>query len=568
MYQHHDRPLSTDSNQTLTNTDRGVKMDRIAHGRQTQAGIRDLDALEMPDRLLLDHGARVLDPVTAVRAQRNGRRLRPTAYVADNLLVPRSLWAGGGRVRERLAEVAADNGLRVRADEASQVRMRLLPESAVDYSVRCVLEPADGRPIEVDAWRVLTALRGDDGLVADDLRSIGLNHLLAGGWPAMGGGGVPGGGNWPVLPTGPLGEYGRPGSGARAPIAYLGSAPARRDKLDTRRPVVAILDTGAGRHPWWDEQPDTTIMTRGADLDGVPAGHTDPDTDPDARGDLLGPLDGVLDSHSGHGTFIAGLIRQLCPDANLLAIRVMASDGIVDEDELIWALTVLHERLVRTRAGQTDDGHLDVVVLSLGYYHEALLDPDSDAPILNAVLQALGSLGVIVVAAAGNDATMRPMYPAAFTPYDGGLVGPDTNRVPVISVGSRNPDASIALFSNSGSWVTCWDVGAAVVSTFPVTFNGGALSSAEVQDGYANAPRRTIDPDGYGTIDPRVYSGGFGTWSGTSFAAPVLAGRLAQELIDGPARDSSIPDLNSMDAAEAVHRGWAAVQARTRLARP
>lgn len=539
------------------------------HQQQPTAGIRDVDALQMPERLLLDHGARVLDPVTSARMSSNGQpRPRPTAYLGDSLLVPHGMWTVLP-VRNALDAAADQHGLRVvPEDERQQRRSRLLGETHTKHAVRVKLEPKGDRPIEVDGWRVLVALRNDRGLAPTDTSGMGLNHLLAGGWPMMAGGGIPAAANWPVLPSGPLTEYGRPGSGGRTPVSYIGAPPARHATLGTRRPVVAILDTGAGRHPWWDGATDSTIMTRGVQLDGVDAGHTDPETDPEDRGDILGPLDGVLDSHAGHGTFIAGLVHQLCPDANLLAIRVMASDGIVYEDDLIWALAVLYERLVRTRAGLIDDGHLDVVVLSLGYYHEALLDPASDAPILASLLQALGSLGVIVVAAAGNDATIRPMYPAAFTPHEGGLFTAAADAVPLVSVGSRNPDASIALFSNSGRWVTAWDVGAALVSTFPVTFNGGALSSAEVEDQFAGAPRRTIDPDGYGTIDLNVSLGGFGTWSGTSFAAPVLAGRLAQELIDGPARNEAIPSLDDCSQDAAVARGWAAVQSRTRLVRP
>jgi Subtilase family len=553
--------------------------DQFAADKQpTQpAGIRDIDALNVPDSLLLDHGARVLDPVTAVRGS-SGRPLRPTAYIGDTLLVPKDVWFAD-RFRGQLNEAAERLGLRAVGEERSVRRAERLRNRDTPYTVRVRLEPRAERAVEVDAWRLLVTLRnsekrsnGSDGRrVADEVKGVGLNHLLAGNWPGMQGGPfvAPGGGNWPVLPSGPINQYGQPGSGARTPVSYVGAPPARSDQLDTRRPVVAILDTGLGRHPWWDDQPDPTIAVRGAELDGEPAGHTDPATDPELSGDLLGPLDGVLDSHSGHGTFIAGLVRQLCPDANLLSIRVMASDGIVDEDELIWALAVLYERLVRTRAGDLDDGHLDVVVLSLGYYHEALLDPASDAPVLNDLLRKLGELGVIVVAAAGNDATTRPMYPAAFTPHPGGYVSAfDQDVVPVISVGSRNPDASVALFSNSGPWVTTWDVGAALLSTFPVTFDGGALSSAELKDGYAQLPRRTIDPDGYASIDPDYYQAGFGTWSGTSFAAPVLAGRLAQALIDGPRRDPSIPTLDDGDQAAAVHRGWAAVQARTKLERP
>jgi hypothetical protein len=59
-----------------------------------------------------------------------------------------------------------------------------------------------------------------------------------------------------------------------------------------------------------------------------------------------------------------------------------------------------------------------------------------------------------------------------------------------------------------------------------------------------------------------LYSGGFGTWSGTSFAAPVLAGRLAQGLVDGPLRDPSVPNLDDNDQAAAVSRGRAALKSR------
>jgi hypothetical protein len=55
------------------------------------------------------------------------------------------------------------------------------------------------------------------------------------------------------------------------------------------------------------------------------------------------------------------------------------------------------------------------------------------------------------------------------------------------------------------------------------------------------------------TIDPDDFTGGFGTWSGTSFAGPVLAAKIAQKLWDG--------DLTSTDGAQALARGWAAVTA-------
>ncbi|MNW61930.1 hypothetical protein D3C74_400260 [compost metagenome] len=43
------------------------------------------------------------------------------------------------------------------------------------------------------------------------------------------------------------------------------------------------------------------------------------------------------------------------------------------------------------------------------------------------------------------------------------------------------------------------------------------------------------------TIDPEGFQGGFASWSGTSFAAPVLAGELASYLLDDSAADPTSP---------------------------
>ena len=51
-----------------------------------------------------------------------------------------------------------------------------------------------------------------------------------------------------------------------------------------------------------------------------------------------GSAGGELDTHTGHGTFIAGIVRQVVPDAEVLAIRVMHGDGIVYEGDLLCAL--------------------------------------------------------------------------------------------------------------------------------------------------------------------------------------------------------------------------------------
>src|SRR5215212_1333720 len=59
--------------------------------QKQDTGIRDIDPAFPADALLQEHGARVLDPVTAVRPRGDNRRLRPTVYVAGSMLVPAEL---------------------------------------------------------------------------------------------------------------------------------------------------------------------------------------------------------------------------------------------------------------------------------------------------------------------------------------------------------------------------------------------------------------------------------------------------------------------------------------------
>jgi subtilisin family serine protease len=295
------------------------------------------------------------------------------------------------------------------------------------------------------------------------------------------------------------------------------------------------------------------IVTRGLTYRGTPVGLFDPATDPEVTGVLADPLEGVLDADAGHGTFIAGLIHQTCPDADILSIRVMPSDGAVPEHVLLDALTTLAVRQHEAQQNGDPRGIVDVVCLSLGYYHELPADSAFD-PLLLAPIDALARMGVAVVASAGNDSTDRPMYPAGFAPHPGGEVGRfDADCVPVLSVGALNPNGSVALFSNAGDWVTCYRPGAGLVSTFPTTFNAAQRESYGF-DG-PDGPRATIDPDDF--------SSGFGTWSGTSFAAPLLAAEIAQKILDGGCGN---PD--DIDGPSSVTRSWAAVSQVTDLVRP
>ncbi len=127
-----------------------------------------------------------------------------------------------------------------------------------------------------------------------------------------------------------VGTYGSRGSGGRQPVMYVGPRPPRSTTVKGRRPVVATLDTGCGVHPWL-----TGVVRTDVTLDTDPIGYVDPATDPERWPDQVGPLDGGIDGLAGHGTFIAGLVHQACPDADIVALRIIGSEGPIVESDLV-----------------------------------------------------------------------------------------------------------------------------------------------------------------------------------------------------------------------------------------
>jgi serine protease len=513
---------------------------------------RDVDPEPPDSSLLARHGALVLDPLKALRLGGEAPP-RPTVYLAASLIVPIQSLTPGSPARRYLDQALADEQLALDQGQLARElrRMRALPHREIAVQFRI----ADDAPaVAPDAWRVLQRARGharaEDNETA--LAGIGLNHLLFAcshidGHPVTGMSHIDG---HPVFDSAGIAEYVMAGSGGRAPVSWVGGPPARRSKVTGRRPVVAVLDTGCGSHPWLKDGVERTLTAH-----GIAAQCNDAQVpNPELGGDLIGPMDGALDSHSGHGTFIAGLIRQISPDTDILALRIMGSDGIVQEGDLLRALSVLNVLVAEARAGgpgtKGKGREVDIVSLSLGYYHEAPEDAASDLR-LGQQIQELSQLGVCVVACAGNDGTSRPMFPAAFAPtHTGKRLDVHPDDLPVLSVGALNPNGSIALFSNGGDWVLSYEVGAALVSTFPVSFNGGAQPSVRVRT-HLGRSRTTIDPDSY--------TGGFGTWSGTSFSTPVLAARLARQL--EPALCDTKQPVSTV--GDAITRMWGAITAAT-----
>jgi len=492
-------------------------------------GVSGDQQADRPTRTLRDHDGvvhevRDLDPVRA--RVRRPRRVAPTRYVADRLIVR----AAPGAVDDdalvgAVQEAAQRRGLGVRVTTAP------VAESRESTPRQGVVLHVDGD--DVDAWDLLDEVSEGVGS-RDEVVRIGLDHVLQGHK------------NW--TPHGV--------EGTREPATFVGPAPRRsfedgdlwRTADGLARPVVAIVDTGVGQHPWFDVP--SPVVARGVLLDGAPIGTYD-DREPDGDAEPDSTAEGTIGEYSGHGTFIAGVVHQVCPDAVILPVRVSGPTGEATEWDVARSLERLLDFHLRAVAGDDACAAVDVVVLPFGFYPEETDQDDYDG-VLRGILRDLREAGVLVVVSAGNDGSTRPVFPAAWAPSvrrvpDGPVVPEQPSDLvatytPLLTVTASNPNGTLADFANDGPWVTAVRPGAKSLSTMPTTFDGPAVPQARTADG----PRESVDPDDF--------RGGFALWSGTSFAAPVLAGQLAGALLDArvDGREASSRAAAAWDAVVAV----------------
>lgn len=211
------------------------------------------------------------------------------------------------------------------------------------------------------------------------------------------------------------------------------------------RVVVAIIDTGVDTtHPALSE----ALSPNGWNF-------------VDNNGDVSEV--GSLEDHSyGHGTVVAGIVRQIAPRATILPIRALDADGSGDVLNVVRAVYY---------AVQED---ADIINLSLG--------SPVESPALSEAIRFADSEGVFVTISTGNDDKDSLNFPSAIA-----------NTLDfVISVTSVDKNDRKSSFSNYGR-------------------------EAEIA-----APGEQI----YGP-----YPGlGLASWSGTSMAAPQVAGALALAL--------------------------------------
>ena len=529
--------------------------------------------------VLARHGARILDPSTAVRDE-NGLRPQSTAYRADTLLVPARLLPmlapappGGSQQESDLNRALAPLGVQLTA--SGNQSGRELPYVNKD---RAVPVPLVARADSVgeaapNPWAALVAVRKFFRGQPARAQEIALDHLLwaasvdTQGAPFTGGGSV-------------SGDQGQAGgltlfTGSRNPVWVAGGPPYRRPATalaSGRRPVVAVLDTGIGRHDWLSVgdritdpdivyNPDVPVLDMSADpivevshefqaelaqheLEVAAGNGTTVDAlrRPWEERDIVQPLLGLTDSHAGHGTFVTGLINQTCPEARILMLRMLHSDGFSTEGSFLFALDWLRRRMVSALDRGATDELIDVVSLSLGFYSESAT-PSQVGKVADAINE-LTKLGVIVIAAAGNDSTTRPFLPAAL----------GQNNPLLAATGARNASGvTTAAFSNYGTWITRWAPGNALVSTVPV-WQGARGPGLATPDGGVGPRWRTAPDDDDLTT-------GFAVWAGTSFATPVVAGYVASALAnDGQVSKADVTEraARALKTADVglVNKGW------------
>jgi len=189
--------------------------------------------------------------------------------------------------------------------------------------------------------------------------------------------------------------------------------------------LVAVVDTGV--------QPDHPTLANSLDVLGYDFVDNDLAPDEETNG-LDDDGDGRVDELYGHGTHIAGIVHLVAPDARLLPLRVLNSDGRGNNFRTASAIVYAAHR------------GADAINLSLGTPHQSVL--------LREVVGEAAQLGVIVVGAAGNLNTDAKQYPAA-----------EACAIGVTSVNARDKKSS---FANYGDWIGVAAPGENIYSTFPV----------------------------------------------------------------------------------------------------
>jgi subtilisin family serine protease len=239
--------------------------------------------------------------------------------------------------------------------------------------------------------------------------------------------------------------------------------------------IVAVIDTGVDVNhpvlqavllPGYDFTRNQPGASEWLDVSELQNGYIDTDSQDQQPGYVQQSTAAVLDQSTaavldggdytafGHGTMTSGLVHLVAPKAQILPLKAFSSNGTGYLSNIVAALYYATQH------------HANVVNMSF--------DLTSNSPSLTQAISYANKAGVVLVAAAGNESTSAPVYPAALNSY-------------VVGIASTTNWDTRSTFSNYGSVdVLIAAPGENIISTFP----GGTYASA----------------------------------SGTSFSSPLVAG--------------------------------------------
>jgi serine protease len=267
--------------------------------------------------------------------------------------------------------------------------------------------------------------------------------------------------------------------------------------------IVAVVDTGV-----LVDHPDLAEKLTGTGYDFVSdvsfsGDGNGIDNNPDDPGDKAS----LNNTSTFHGTHVAGTIAAATDNnvgvagagwqTRVMAIRAMGLGGVGTDYDI--AQGIRYAAGLANDSGTLPTRAADIINLSLG--------SGVNSTILADAIQAAENQGVIVIAAAGNESTNLPSYPAAY----------DT----VVSVSAVDFAGNLAPYSNYGA-------------TISVAAPGGDTSADQNGDAIGDGVLSTLGRDESGTIE-MVY----GFYQGTSMAAPHVAGVAALMKAQQPAMTPS-----------------------------
>jgi len=279
-------------------------------------------------------------------------------------------------------------------------------------------------------------------------------------------------------------------------------------------PTAAVTVLDSGYIPLNPNLNQRVTLVNGAWFDGTTGAWVSDATDGSylAKAQASGELDGI----TGHGTFISGLIANICPQVELTVV------GLRDQEVPITGMSQLQQHglyaseVAIARAMLQYGPGADVIQCGFAF---PTLDDYPSLPFRRVLEQFDGDdVDTVVVCPAGNESSTHRYWPASLK---------DATGIAVIGVAATDRrDLSRAEFSNWGNWCECCTRGAYVYSTF-VDFTG------RVEGEGPDVERFT----------------GWARWDGTSFAAPQVSALIARAKLYSPEIGSAAAYAELKDAA-------------------